>query len=44
MSARRNDGHRKHGIHGKVPFAFRRTPGFGDTDRTDVIRELRLGG
>ena len=44
MSARRNDGHRKHGIHGKVPFAFHRTPGFGDTNRTDVIRELRLGG
>jgi sugar phosphate isomerase/epimerase len=44
MSARRNDGHRKHDIHGKVPFAFRRTPGFGGTNRTDVIRELRLGG
>lgn len=45
MSARRNDGHRKHGIHGKVPFAFHRTPGFGDTNRTDVIRELgRLPG
>ena len=27
MSARRNDGHRKHGIHGKVPFAFHGTPG-----------------
>jgi sugar phosphate isomerase/epimerase len=44
MSARRNDGHRKHGIHGKVPFAFHRTPGFGDTNRTDVMSELRLGG
>jgi sugar phosphate isomerase/epimerase len=35
---------RKHGIHGKVPFAFHRTPGFGDTNWTDVISELRLGG
>ena len=44
MSARRNDGHRNHGIHGKVPFAVHRTPGFGDTNLTDVISELRLGG
>ena len=35
---------RKHGIFGKVPFAFHRTPGFGDTNWTDVISELRLGG
>jgi hypothetical protein len=44
MSARRNDGHRNHGIHGMVPFAVHRTPGFGDTNLTDVISELRLGG
>jgi sugar phosphate isomerase/epimerase len=25
-------------------FAFHRTPGFGDTDWTDVISELRMGG
>jgi hypothetical protein len=36
MSARRNDGHRNHGIHGKVPFAVHRTPGFGDTNLTDI--------
>jgi sugar phosphate isomerase/epimerase len=35
---------RKHGIHGKLPIAFHRTPGFGDTNWTDVISELRLGG
>jgi sugar phosphate isomerase/epimerase len=35
---------RTHGIHGKIPFAFHRTPGFGDTNWTDVISELRLGG
>ena len=35
---------RAHGIHGKIPFAFHRTPGFGDTNWTDVISELRLGG
>ncbi len=44
MSARRNDGHRKHGIHGKVPFAFHRTPGLRRTNWTDMIGELRLGG
>lgn len=27
-----------------MPFAFHRTPGFGDTNWTDVISELRLGG
>jgi sugar phosphate isomerase/epimerase len=35
---------RTYGIHGKIPFAFHRTPGFGDTNWTDVISELRLGG
>jgi sugar phosphate isomerase/epimerase len=35
---------RSYGIHGKIPFAFHRTPGFGDTNWTDVISELRLGG
>ena len=35
---------RKHGIRGRVPFAFHRTPGFGDTNWTDVISALRAGG
>lgn len=35
---------RKHGIYGNEPFAFHRTPGFGDTNWTDVISELRRGG
>ena len=35
---------REHGIRGKVPFAFHRTPGFGDTDWVRVISELRMGG
>lgn len=35
---------RRHGIFGKVPFVFMRTPGFGDTNWTDVISELRLAG
>ena len=35
---------RRHGVFGKVPFVFMRTPGFGDTNWTDVISELRLGG
>jgi len=34
----------EHGIHGPEQFAFHRTPGFGDTDWTDVISELRWGG
>ncbi len=32
------------GVCGKKPFAFHRTPGFGDTNWTDVISELRRGG
>jgi sugar phosphate isomerase/epimerase len=35
---------RKHGVDGPVQFAFHRTPGFGDTNWTDVISELRWGG
>jgi sugar phosphate isomerase/epimerase len=35
---------RHHGIQGNVPWCFHRTPGFGDTNWTDVISELRLGG
>jgi sugar phosphate isomerase/epimerase len=35
---------RQHGVFGKVPFVQMRTPGFGDTDWTRVIGELRLAG
>ncbi len=35
---------RQYGIEGPVPFAFHRTPGFGDCNWTDVISELRMGG
>lgn len=35
---------REHGVFGKVPFVFMRTPGFGDSNWTDVISELRLAG
>lgn len=35
---------RDHGIFGKYPFVFMRTPGFGDTNWTDVISELRQHG
>lgn len=35
---------RKHGVDGPVPFAFHRTPGFGDSNWTDIISELRWGG
>ena len=34
---------RKHGVDGPVPFAFHRTPGFGDSNWTDIISELRWG-
>ena len=34
----------KHGFEGKVPWAFHRTPGFGDTNWVDVISELRRFG
>jgi sugar phosphate isomerase/epimerase len=33
---------REHGIFGKEKFVFMRSPGFGDTNWTDVISELRL--
>jgi len=35
---------REHGIHGPKCFAFHRTPGFGDSNWTDIISELRWGG
>lgn len=35
---------KEHGIFGKEPFVFMRTPGFGDTNWVDVISELRLAG
>jgi len=35
---------RRHGIHSPEPFAFHRTPGFGDTNWTDIVSELRAGG
>jgi sugar phosphate isomerase/epimerase len=34
----------KHGVHGPKTFAYHRTPGFGDTNWTDVISILRQGG
>jgi sugar phosphate isomerase/epimerase len=35
---------REHGIFGRHPFVQMRTPGFGDSDWTRVISELRLAG
>jgi len=35
---------RQHGVFGKHPFVQMRTPGFGDTDWTRVVSELRLAG
>ncbi len=35
---------RENGIFGKVPFVQMRSPGFGDSDWTRVISELRLAG
>jgi sugar phosphate isomerase/epimerase len=35
---------REYGIGGVRPFAFHRTPGFGDCNWTDLISELRWGG
>ena len=35
---------RRQGVHGREPFAFHRTPGFGDSDWTAIISDLRLGG
>ncbi len=35
---------REYGINGSSPFAFHRTPGFGDSNWADIISELRRGG
>jgi sugar phosphate isomerase/epimerase len=35
---------RKYGVYGAKPFAFHRTPGFGDSNWTDIISDLRQGG
>ena len=35
---------REHGVFGKHPFVQMRTPGFGDSDWTRIISELRLAG
>lgn len=35
---------REHGIGGCQPFVFHRTPGFGDSNWTDIISALREGG
>ncbi|MBM4035617.1 MAG: sugar phosphate isomerase/epimerase [Planctomycetes bacterium] len=34
----------EHGVVGPHTFAFHRTPGFGDSNWTDIISELRRGG
>lgn len=35
---------RKNGSHGAPPFAYHRTPGFGDSDWTAIISLLRMSG
>lgn len=35
---------REYGIHGPKPFVWHRTPGFGDSNWTDIISILRQGG
>jgi sugar phosphate isomerase/epimerase len=35
---------REHGVYGPLTFAYHRTPGFGDSNWTDIISELRRGG
>ncbi len=35
---------REHGVRGPHQFAFHRTPGFGDSNWTDIISDLRRGG
>jgi sugar phosphate isomerase/epimerase len=35
---------RAHGIRGNTPYVWHRTPGFGDTNWTDVISILRMNG
>ncbi|HEX2135212.1 MAG TPA: sugar phosphate isomerase/epimerase, partial [Microvirga sp.] len=35
---------RRFGIHGEEPFAWQRTAGFGDSDWTAIVSELRRAG
>ena len=35
---------KEHGVDGPKQFVFHRTPGFGDSNWTDIISELRRGG
>src|SRR5436190_12515461 len=35
---------REYGVNASKPYVFHRTPGFGDTNWTDVFSELRRGG
>jgi len=35
---------REHGVHGPHTFAWHRTPGFGDSNWTDIISILRMNG
>ncbi len=35
---------RTYGIRGSKPYVFHRTPGFGDSNWTDIISDLRRGG
>jgi len=35
---------REHGVFGKEKFVLMRTPGFGDSNWTDIISELRMAG
>ena len=35
---------RQYGVGGPQPFAYHRTPGFGDSNWADIISELRRGG
>lgn len=35
---------KKYGVHGPKQFAYHRTPGFGDSNWTDIISELRIAG
>jgi sugar phosphate isomerase/epimerase len=34
----------EYGVHGPREFAFHRSPGFGDSNWTDIISDLRMGG
>lgn len=35
---------KEHGVDGPKKFAYHRSPGFGDSNWTDIISELRIGG